>query len=145
MPDTVLASLATWAEYIHDDKTMRQWVGGWAGIQRHSPEILKILGQGQAMRPDKGEIFDEWVRCQDLKRKRKRAPTDDGSKDRVDFEKQRAAWLTSQGKKPGQKVAGEAAKPRGRGKKKSRKGRIENVEERTWARLPYLVNCRTYQ
>lgn len=92
MPDEVLESLATWAEHIRDEPTMRHWVGdAWTDIRLYWPEILEILERGQAMMLDKGEMFDVWQEHQDIKRKRISAPVDNPAKD--EFEERRTEWM----------------------------------------------------
>ena len=117
MPDTVLTTLATWAEYIHDEISMRRWVGNqWTGISRYKVEILQILMRGQAMRSDRGEIFDEWARYND--KKRRRVPAEEVNPERAEFEKRRASWLIERGHKPESGKAGRAARSQGGNKKK---------------------------
>ena len=96
MPDSVLASLANWAEYIHDEQTMRRWVGnGWSSLPHYCTEILQIIARSQKLVPDAGEVFDEWALHH--ARKRKRLSAGEGSKERVAFEQRRGSWLASQG------------------------------------------------
>lgn len=92
LPDEALADLAKWAEYIHDERSMRQWVGSaWPGLPLYCSEILEILRQGQAMESDRGEIFDEWVMHNDIKRKR--CPDPLFNVEQAEFEERRASWM----------------------------------------------------
>ena len=98
MPDEVLDSLATWAENISDETTMRRWVGNeWADIQDHWLELLEILKRGQAMDLDQGEMFEIWVRHNDVKRGRVTVPTENLAK--IEFESRREEWMLSHGHK----------------------------------------------
>ena len=125
MPDSILSSLATWAEYILDENTMRRWVGvGWPGIPRYSGEILEILKRGQAMRPDIGEVFDEWRRQNDIKRGRIEASS---NKDTVDFMERRERWLADQGFGPGTKRKVRAARKGEKGGMTKQPGKLRGV------------------
>ncbi|MCJ1360192.1 MAG: hypothetical protein MMC33_010195 [Icmadophila ericetorum] len=128
LPDSLLAALADWAEYIHDEQSMWRWIGGgWDGLQRHGPEILQILERSKTMRPDKGEVFDEWVRHNDIVRKR--IPAVGGNRDLEDFEQRRASWLISQGQKAKRLDSGPAAKKRGGVKEKAKRRQLKNRPE----------------
>ena len=95
MPDIVLDSVATWAEYIHDEESMRRRIGnGWSGIKAHLDEILNILKEGQKMRSDIGEMYNEWKQLNDIKRQRTVAPFDI---ELVEIHKRRETWLRSLG------------------------------------------------
>lgn len=117
MPDSILNSLADWAEYIHDEPTMRRWVGGaWAGTRKYHAEIVPILERGYTMSSDRGEVFEEWRRYNDLKRKRITDP--DVNTARVDFDGRRTSWLTSSGY---DKVLGRTTDQKGAKQKQAKK------------------------
>ena len=110
MPDTVLTSFTNCAEYIKDESSMQRWVGReWACGKRDTEEILKILEKCRDMRSDKGEIFDAWVRYNDLKRGR--LPAEGVNTLRVEFEERKRSWLIRNHKTVGAKK-GRATKKR---------------------------------
>jgi len=99
MPDDVLESLATWAERITDENSMRHWVGNsWSDLALRCPDLLEIIRRGQAMLLDRGEMFEVWQRHNDIKRKRIPAPV--LNPERVDFDKRRGEWTVKRGHGP---------------------------------------------
>lgn len=96
MPDSVIALLADWGEYIHDESTMRRWVGHeWDAIHKYHSEITDILEEAHTLDDDKGVVFDEWTRCNDIKRKR--IPDPDYNVEDSEFSGRRLNWLISNG------------------------------------------------
>ena len=96
MPDEVLNSLTTWADQIVDEPTMRRWIGNtWTGIRPYGAELLEILKRGQAMRLDEGDMFEEWKRHNDIKRKRLPSLTCNSAS--IEFEERRKNWMIKQG------------------------------------------------
>ena len=96
MTDAVLNLLITWADHIVDEGSMRRWIGdGWVGIKSYGDELLTILKRGQAMNLDEGEMFEEWTKHNDLKRKRIAKPVINIAE--VEFQERREAWMIKQG------------------------------------------------
>ena len=96
MPDNALEALATCAEAVVDEATMRQRIGvSWADFDTWWPELLTILKRGQAMTLDEGEMFQVWKKHQDIKRKRLPAPIVNTTM--AEFQNRRNCWLAGQG------------------------------------------------
>lgn len=121
MPDEVLDSLATWAEHISDEATMRRWVGGlWSEIEHYWSDVLEIIERGQAMRLDEKDMFEVWKEHNDLKRKRISTPVINPSL--VEFEERRDAWIIKRGYDSKKNTKTRKATKRGSAKAKQGKG-----------------------
>ena len=96
LPDDVLKSLATWADLISDESDMTRFIDGfWSDMKIHSAEILDILKRGQAIDLAEGEMFEEWKRHNDIKKKRILVPLSNPAK--TEFDERRNSWAIQRG------------------------------------------------
>ena len=124
MPDEVLVELANWAAHIHDEQTIQQYIRcAWAGLHKYSPELLDIIRYGRSLpgaQGESGEMFDEWIRCNDIKRRR--IPDPLFNTQQANFDERRKSWMIACGYKD--------PKKRGRALGKTKSSAADNGRKR---------------
>ena len=100
LPNIVLGKLAAHGDLVKDLKSLGTLVGlGWAEMPEFGSDILTILLQGQSLTTETGEVFEAWVKKNDIKSKR--VEVEPINRRQLEFEARRDVWFAT---RPGAKA-----------------------------------------